>query len=95
MADSYDATSSNIATIPLVSSFDRYMSLMPQLSKNQISIEKSPSYMLKEDAPRRLYWIHPTVKIIAILRNPVDRLLSDYMQVGIFTICHALQRYLI
>jgi Sulfotransferase domain len=43
-----------------------------------ISGEGTPYYMLYPHAPRRTYEIVPQVKLIALLRNPVDRAFSKY-----------------
>lgn len=40
--------------------------------------EATPSYMLDEDAPGRIARAIPDAKLIAILRNPVDRAYSHY-----------------
>ena len=43
--------------------------------------EKTPSYMFKAGVEKRVYLFNKTIKLIAILRDPVNRLLSDYAQV--------------
>lgn len=40
--------------------------------------ESCPSYMFLPDVPGRVRTFLPDVKLIAILRNPVDRLISQY-----------------
>ena len=40
--------------------------------------ESCPSYMFLPDVPRRVRELLPDVKIVVILRNPVDRLISNY-----------------
>ena len=40
--------------------------------------EASPQYMCFDSVPERIYSVLPNVKIIAILRNPVDRAYSHY-----------------
>jgi hypothetical protein len=43
-----------------------------------ITGEASPSYMLDEDAPRRMAQLIPAVKLIVQLRNPADRAYSQF-----------------
>lgn len=40
--------------------------------------EKSPSYLYDEKTPERIYKLLPNVKLIFVLRNPVDRAYSHY-----------------
>jgi sulfotransferase family protein len=40
--------------------------------------EASTHYMMYESVPRRIYEFAPTVKLIALLRNPIDRAYSHY-----------------
>lgn len=40
--------------------------------------DKSPGYMFKEDACRRIHTVLPRVKLIFLLRNPIDRAFSEY-----------------
>lgn len=46
--------------------------------RNWLTGESCPSYMFLPDVPGRVRELLPDVKIIAILRNPVDRLISQY-----------------
>jgi len=47
----------------------------------KILIEKTPAYFVKSYVPRRIFFFNPSVKLIVLLRNPLDRLISDYDQV--------------
>jgi len=40
--------------------------------------EKSPNYMISPHAPARAYDLNPSLKILIVLRDPVDRALSHY-----------------
>ena len=53
---------------------------MPFTTTDQITIEKSPSYFVTPEAPQRMYNLSPTVKLILIVRDPVERTVSDYSQ---------------
>lgn len=43
--------------------------------------ESTPSYMFHPLAPRRIFELLPEVKLIALLRNPIDRAYSHYQHV--------------
>jgi hypothetical protein len=45
---------------------------------NQLVGEKSPSYLPSPEAPGRIAKHFPEIKLIAILRNPIDRAYSAY-----------------
>jgi hypothetical protein len=57
---------------------DWYLSRFPEREDGVLSGEASPYYMIHPHAPRRLFEFDPEVKLIAILRNPVDRTYSHY-----------------
>lgn len=43
-------------------------------------MEKTPSYWVTRSAPRRVYAMNPSVKLLAVVRDPVTRAISDYTQ---------------
>jgi hypothetical protein len=56
-----------------------YLSQFPaDREEGEISGEASPYYMFHPHAPRRVRDFDPHIKLIAILRNPVDRTYSHY-----------------
>lgn len=57
-----------------------YIDKMPLSTISQITIEKSPSYFVSHLAAQRIYNMSPNIKIILIIRNPLDRTVSDYTQ---------------
>jgi hypothetical protein len=57
---------------------DAYLENFANAKPNQIKGEKSPSYLVSQEAPGRIHKHFPEVKIIAILRNPIDRAYSAY-----------------
>ena len=57
-----------------------YINLMPNTVVNQITIEKSPSYFVTPDTPERISMANRTLKLILIVKNPVDRAISDFAQ---------------
>lgn len=62
-----------------VTSLSAYEDLFRPARSNQIKGETSNTYLYHQDAPARIFFHAPNVKLIAILRNPVDRLYSRYM----------------
>lgn len=59
---------------------DWYIQQMPVSQRHQITIEKSPSYFVSHSAPERVSEMSPNIKLILIVRNPIDRTVSDYTQ---------------
>ncbi|KAG8435292.1 hypothetical protein GDO86_013299 [Hymenochirus boettgeri] len=58
-----------------------YRNLMPFSYKNQITIEKTPGYFTSLHAPKRIHDMNSSVKLLIILRDPTERVISDYTQV--------------
>ncbi|WP_333267688.1 MULTISPECIES: sulfotransferase domain-containing protein, partial [unclassified Microcoleus] len=50
----------------------------PQPGENLLTGEASPYYICHPQVPQRIYDLCPKVKIIALLRNPVERAISHY-----------------
>ena len=50
----------------------------PENGSHKITGEASPYYIFHPHVPQRIYDICPQVKIIALLRNPVQRAISHY-----------------
>ncbi|NXC56983.1 HS3S2 sulfotransferase, partial [Aleadryas rufinucha] len=59
---------------------ERYRSLMPRTLDSQITVEKTPSYFVTKEAPRRIFNMSRDTKLIVVVRNPVTRAISDYTQ---------------
>lgn len=57
-----------------------YRQQMPTSLPGQITLEKSPSYFVTSEVPERVYRMSKTVKLIAIVRDPTRRAISDYTQ---------------
>ena len=57
-----------------------YIEKMPFTNKNQITIEKSPSYFVVDDVPQRMSMLSQQLKLLLIVRNPVERVVSDFLQ---------------
>ena len=57
-----------------------YRSRMPESTPDQITIEKTPNYFLHEEAAKRIEHMNSSIKLIVIVREPVTRSVSEYMQ---------------
>ncbi|XP_010717800.1 heparan sulfate glucosamine 3-O-sulfotransferase 2 [Meleagris gallopavo] len=64
----------------LTTSFSACRSLMPRTLDSQITVEKTPSYFVTKEAPRRIFNMSRDTKLIVVVRNPVTRAISDYTQ---------------
>lgn len=68
---SYDET--------LPTTWEAYQSLFEHARPDQKSGEASPAYLYLEQAPLNIQNRTPKAKLIAVLRNPVDRAFSSYL----------------
>ncbi|MBN3303904.1 HS3SA sulfotransferase, partial [Amia calva] len=59
---------------------DWYRNLMPRTLDGQITMEKTPSYFVTKEAPRRVFSMSRDTKLIVVVRDPVTRAVSDYTQ---------------
>jgi hypothetical protein len=63
----------------VITNLEIYLKLFAE-RKDEVAIgEISPSYLYCQNVPERIKKILPDVKLIAILRNPVDRAYSNYL----------------
>ncbi|XP_061541634.1 heparan sulfate glucosamine 3-O-sulfotransferase 1 [Phycodurus eques] len=58
-----------------------YRSQMPFAFPNQVTVEKTPAYFTSAKVPKRVHQMNPDAKLLLILRDPTERVLSDYTQV--------------
>lgn len=65
-----------------VTNLEDYLRLFRDARPNQIKGETSNTYMYHEQAPFRIKYYIPDVKLIAILRQPAARLFSRYMHLA-------------
>ncbi|XP_005995861.1 heparan sulfate glucosamine 3-O-sulfotransferase 1 [Latimeria chalumnae] len=61
--------------------FQWYISQMPLSYPHQITMEKTPAYFTSPQVPERIYNMNKTIRLLLILRDPTERVLSDYTQV--------------
>ncbi|WP_287276577.1 MULTISPECIES: sulfotransferase domain-containing protein [unclassified Okeania] len=59
---------------------DWYLSQFPTIpdGKNLITGEATPDYLVDPHTPQRMFNLVPDVKLIVLLRNPIDRAVSHY-----------------
>ncbi|CAM5142558.1 unnamed protein product [Eretmochelys imbricata] len=57
-----------------------YRNVMPKTLDGQITMEKTPSYFVTNEAPKRIHSMAKDTKLIVVVRNPVTRAISDYTQ---------------
>lgn len=61
--------------------FDWYRGLMPYSFPHQTTVEKTPGYFTSPLAPERIRAMNSSIKLLLILRDPAERVVSDYTQV--------------
>lgn len=59
-------------------SFENYLKLYQGMKSEKAAGEATPSYLYSRQAAEQIKFHLPQAKLIAILRNPVDRILSQY-----------------
>ncbi|WP_062047166.1 sulfotransferase domain-containing protein [Bacillus sp. JCM 19034] len=57
---------------------DWYDKQFPSLNKHEITGEATPRYLFHSKCPIRVYQYNPNMKLIVLLRNPIDRAFSNY-----------------
>ncbi len=58
-----------------------YISRMPLSKKGELVVEKTPSYFVNADVPKRIFESLPqSLKLILIVRDPITRSISDFTQ---------------
>ena len=65
-----------------ITNFDDYLHLFDEAGENQLKGETSNTYLYHDDAPRRIQHYHPGMKLIAVLRQPAERLWSRYLHLA-------------
>ncbi|MDJ0688715.1 MAG: sulfotransferase domain-containing protein [Xenococcaceae cyanobacterium MO_188.B32] len=61
-----------------VTTYSKYLKLFETADKYKAIGEASPIYLHNPTAPKKISQYLPKVKLIAILRNPIERLYSDW-----------------
>ncbi|GFO45828.1 heparan sulfate glucosamine 3-o-sulfotransferase 5-like [Plakobranchus ocellatus] len=55
-----------------------YVKRMPPSLPDQITIEKSPCYIVEHDAHHRIHAFNSSLKVLVLVRDPVTRLMSEH-----------------
>lgn len=50
-------------------------------SSDQVTVEKAPQYYPNALAPGRIHNMDPNIKLILMVRDPIDRAMSHFLQV--------------
>ncbi|KAL6114845.1 uncharacterized protein ACO6RY_05518 [Pungitius sinensis] len=58
-----------------------YRAQMPLTLPGQLTVEKTPGYFASPQVPARVWDMNPAVRLLLIVRDPAERLVSDYTQV--------------
>jgi hypothetical protein len=58
-----------------------YRKRMPYTFADQITVEKTPAYFVCDEVPERVFYMNKSVKLLLIVRDPVERAISDYLQI--------------
>ena len=74
--------------VPEVNFFDKhynnglewYRNQMPLSKPDQLTMEKTPEYYKSTDAVQRIRAMNASIKLILVVRDPVDRSVSDWIQ---------------
>ena len=53
---------------------------MPYSRPDQLTIEKTPAYFHTPSVPQRIHDMNSSVKLILLVRDPVKRAVSDFIQ---------------
>ena len=67
-------------SVSLQTGIEWYRGQMPYILPHQITIEKSPTYFDIPSVPERIFDMNSSVKLILVLREPVERAVSDFVQ---------------
>ena len=62
-----------------------YRKQMPPSTEQQLTIEKTPSYIMTIESLQRIHEYNPKVKLIVIVRDPIIRMQSEYAHVSAHT----------
>ena len=58
--------------------YEKFFPLRREMQPGEIAFEASPNYLFSTTAPARIAAYDPTIKLIAVLRNPVERAYSAW-----------------
>ena len=59
-----------------------YKERMPITGRGILTMEKTPAYFVVPTVPKRVFEFHKSIKLVLIVRDPVERTISDYTQLN-------------
>lgn len=65
-----------------MNTLEAYLKLFESAAEAQVKGETSNTYMYHADAPSRIHYYNPGMKLVAILRQPAERLWSRYLHLA-------------
>ena len=60
--------------------YEWYLDRLPLSRPGQITMEKTPRYFYNDNAPKRIKDMRKDIKLLVVLRDPIDRAISCYLQ---------------
>ena len=63
--------------------YEWYKKQMPMSFRDQLTIEKTPAYFTELSVPAKVYKMNSTIKLILIVRDPLERTISDQLQLSV------------
>ncbi|RUS83332.1 hypothetical protein EGW08_008910 [Elysia chlorotica] len=72
----------NNETLQFQHGLEWYIEQMPPSLEHQITVEKSPDYFQNHQCADLIRAASPATKLILLLREPIERLVSEYMQLS-------------
>ncbi|MDA9981895.1 sulfotransferase [Gammaproteobacteria bacterium] len=79
MRDHYEAKFFELALVNSATSWEAYQALFNGVMKEKAVGEASAGYLHAKQVPERIFRYTPNVKLIAILRAPVERAFSHFL----------------
>jgi len=71
--------SKKIFLLKPITNKNEYLKLFENVKNEKIIGEASPGYLADPDAPKLIYKVSPNAKILISLRDPIERLFSNYL----------------
>jgi len=68
--------------------------LFDESTAGQITMEKTPAYFVEDEVASRVHQMNASIRLLVTFRDPVERAISDYLQVQWVTLCFRLNQVL-
>lgn len=56
---------------------------LSKLTAGQITMEKTPAYFVEDEVASRVHQMNASIRLLVTFRDPVERAISDYLQVAL------------